>query len=40
MHRFLDEDDSIINSGNELWLTTVAGHPEETPPRRTSMFYN
>jgi hypothetical protein len=25
MHRFLDDDDSVINSGNELWLTTVAG---------------
>jgi hypothetical protein len=29
MHRFLD-DDSVIDSGNELLLTTVAGgHPEE-----------
>jgi hypothetical protein len=25
MHRFLNDDDSVIISGNELWLTTVAG---------------
>jgi hypothetical protein len=25
MYRFLDDDDSVINSGNDLWLTTVAG---------------
>ncbi|XP_021912874.1 putative sodium-coupled neutral amino acid transporter 7 [Zootermopsis nevadensis] len=25
MHIFLGDDDSVINSGNELWLTTVAG---------------
>ncbi|XP_023705826.1 putative sodium-coupled neutral amino acid transporter 7 [Cryptotermes secundus] len=29
MHRFLDDDDSVINSGNDLWLTTVAGSSVE-----------
>jgi hypothetical protein len=29
MHRFLGDDDSVINSRNELWLTTVAGSNAE-----------
>jgi hypothetical protein len=29
MHRFLGDDDSVINNGNELWLTTVAGSNAE-----------
>ncbi|KAJ9578145.1 hypothetical protein L9F63_024993, partial [Diploptera punctata] len=37
MQRFLNDDDSIINSGNELWLTTVAGNiPEEISPPRSN----
>jgi len=40
MNRFLDDDDSVINSGNELWLTTVAGGNVEghQQQRTTCMF--
>ena len=35
MHRFLD-DDSVIDSGNELRLTTVAGGSAEECHQRPS----
>lgn len=42
MHIFLGDDDSVINSGNELWLTTVAGsngEEEHDQQPAASMFH-
>jgi hypothetical protein len=39
MHRFLGDDDSVIDSGNELWLTTVAdSNAEERQQPAAGMF--